>query len=217
MHTTLRSPIRMTAAGLVVCVALAGCGSDSTTTSQSDATTTVATASTGAATSTTADSATSSPTTAMASATPSGAASQITFTSICSFAPLPEIEAATGLSGLVAQDGGPPTSDHPEALCKFDTSATPTSSGYAALSYDPSLSVSYAKQPNDHGLHGFAIDVPSASDIQFGTAHPGSGRGVIKVSWVVQGHPVYLRLNETAADGAKTIAEAQQINARFPA
>jgi hypothetical protein len=223
-HSLAQRPL-LIGLGVLSCLALSGCGSDSAdVASKAD---TSATTTTGARATTTTNSPSTTmtgdadravsqtPTTAPGSSSQSGNSSQITFKNICDFATGAEMSAATGVAGLVGRSSGVGTEDD-AASCTYDNPSAPTTAGVAFLAYDASDMVSYSQQPNDHGLHGFELKAPSAEDVQFGIAHPGMGRGTVTLSWVYASHPVHLRMNETAADGAKTIAEAQQINSKFP-
>jgi hypothetical protein len=196
--------------GLVGCVALAACGGGGSSDKADSQTTTTTKASSAANDETTTTTVQSN------NQTSGGSASDINFKTICDYATGTEMSAATGVSGLVGRSKGIPTDDDPAAVCVYDNPSSPTQAGVAFLSFDPTDAVSFSQQPNDHDLDGFEIQVPSAQDVAFGQQHPGMGRGVVTVSWVHGSRPVHFRMNETAADGAKTIAEAQKINAQFP-
>ena len=200
-------------------VVLAGCGSDSPTT---DAASTSVTSTTVVAesTTTTTDSGSNSGSAPAPTQAPSGSStgsdSALNFKNICEIVSVAEMEAATGISGLTARSSGV-TSDQPQVTCTWDVSNPPVGTGgIAFLGFDPSQSVSYGRQPDDHGLNGFELKAPTPDEIAFGQAHPGTGRGIAVVSWVYQSHPIRVRINEATAAGTKTIAMAQQINAKLP-
>jgi hypothetical protein len=212
MSRARRSSIRLGATvGLVGCVALAGCGGGGSSNKADSQTTTTTKAS-----SSSAHDETTTTTVQSNNETSGGSASAINFKTICDYATGTEMSAATGIPGLVAISNGIQTSDEPAAKCFYDNPSSHTQAGIAFLSYDPTDAVSFSRQPNDHGLDGFEMKVPTADEIAFGQQHPGTGRGVVTVSWVHGSRPVNFRMNETSADGAKTIAEAQKINAKLP-